>query len=226
MRNMTIALFSLTLMSSTLTFAQPHQNKVEHMDNQAQKSLNRSERKDDRMDLRELQNLLERMDQAVASRRPALLSDVDSGVLRALHRELGEDRAELYNKSLEAQRSTQELAGSQIETRRDGAYLAPPPVMRDDLRDAADDRRDVVEDRVDLAREQDQHLRKRSLAQQYRGLAHQHYPRAVAQKRAILVQLIDLARIEIGDGNKEKKEDRLERAEDKRERREDRRMGH
>lgn len=226
MRTITVALFSLSLLSSTLSFAQPQQNKLEKMDNQAQKSLNRAERKDDRMDLRELQNLLVRMDQAVAVRSPGLLSDVDSGVLRALHRELGEDRTELYNKSLEAQRSTLELTGSQVEARRDGAYLAPPPVMRDDLRDASDDRRDLAEDRIDLAREQNQHLNKRSLAQQYRSLAHQHYPRAVAQKRAILVQLIDLARIELGDDNKERKEDRIERAEDKHERREDRRMGH
>lgn len=226
MRTISTFVLALSFLASSAAFAQHHQNRMEQMDNQGQKAIERSERKDDRMDLRELQSLLARMDQATAVRSPAMLSEVDSGVLRALHRELSEDRIETNNKAVEAQRSAQELGAARMETGRSGAMIAPPPVVRDDMRDAADDRRDLVEDRVDLAREQDQHLLKRGLAQQYRGLAHQHYPRAVAKKRAILVQLIDLARVEIGDGNKEKKEDRMERKEDKRERREDRRMGY
>ncbi|MFM7200451.1 MAG: hypothetical protein ACKO6N_06650 [Myxococcota bacterium] len=226
MKNLAIIFGLLALSVSFNASASPAQNRYEHNANKSEQAQNRYERRDDKLDLVQLENLLRRFDQAKAARRPALMSDVDSDVLKALAAELVEGRQEVAQKYDEAARSGQELAQGRAEAGRDAAYMAPPPVVRDDVRDVRKDAADYREDRADLNREQNIQLRKRSLAREYRTFAHMHDPRSSMRKRAVLIDLITLAKMEVQENRKEKHEDRNERREDKQERHEDRRMGH
>lgn len=226
MKNVALIFGLLALSVSFSASANPGQNRYENTANKVEQSQNRYERRDDKLDLVQLENLLRRFDQAKAARRPGLMSEVDSDVLRVLASELAEGRQEVAQKYDEASRSGQELAQGRAEAGRDAAYMAPPPVVRDDVRDARKDAADYREDRADLNREQNIQLRKRSLAREYRTFAHMHDPRASMRKRGILLDLITLAKLEVQDNRKEKHEDRNERREDKHERHEDRRMGH
>lgn len=226
----TLVTFSVLTLSaltfSTPAFAQPGQNHAEHVNNKIEKQMNRAERHDDRLDLAQMQNLLARFDQARASRRPALMSEVDSDVLRALAFELREGRVESGRKANEANRSGQEAMQQRHEAGRDAAMMAPPGMVADGARDARKDMADMREDQLDLVRERNLQMRKRDIAMGYERLAHRHDPRSAALKRSMLNDLVMLAKAEVMDNKKEKMEDKRERHEDRHERREDRAMGH
>lgn len=216
----------VSLLSVTPVFAQPAQNNFERTENRQEKMDNKRARHDDRLDVRELEGLLARFDAARSVRDIRGLDDVDRLLQGILATELIEGRGEVAQKAGEKDRSAMELRGSRQEVARDVAVAAPPPVVRRDARDAQDDRADLRDDQRDMVGRQDLQVRRRAIAQELSGLYLRHRRPLLIRKRELMVELIQLARLERDDNRREKHEDRQERQEDRHERQEDRRQGY
>jgi hypothetical protein len=143
------------------------------------------ERRDDRRDLRRLEDLLARFDRARARRDRGALAAVDRAVEDELAREWRETRVEMA-------RDRQEI--------------------RRDVRDG--DRRDFRDDRRDAAVERGVAGRRGEIAQELRSLRGRFGPPALDRKRALLDELVGLARAELAQDRQEIREDRREGRED------------
>lgn len=151
--------------------------------------------RDDRMDLAQLEAVLAEFDRIRASRQLGLMAGLDSRVMGLMREEAYESRQEGYQKAGEVRRETAEVY-------RDG-------MRRDDRRDARDDRRD-------LNQEMGQSMRRRQIAQEYRGLMGRADPMSLNRKRALLSELVSIARQELRGSRQELREDRRELREDRR----------
>lgn len=213
---------------ATVASAQPRpevrQDRRElRQDNREIRQDNRAMR-DDIRDARRYSMLLSIFDQAVASRQPPAMMDVDRRVMAAIEGEVRESNREVMQKGAEAGRSQNEVRADRREVGRDN-MRGQPFRAADDRRDLRDDRRDARDDRQDARREMGENNRIRIIQQEYGSLANRLDPPAVNRKRALIVELNIMANREIREDMKEKREDVREKREDRRELREDRRQG-
>lgn len=214
---------------ATVASAQPRpevrQDRRElRQDNRELRQDNRAMR-DDLRDARRYAMLLSTFDQAVASRQPPAMMDIDRRVMAAIEGEVRESNREVMQKGAEAQRSQNEVRGDRREIARDN-WRGQPGQAAGDRRDLRDDRRDARDDRRDVHREMGENNRIRAIQQEYGSLANRLDPPAVNRKRALIVELNVMANRELREDVKEKREDMRERREDRRELREDRRQGY
>lgn len=181
-----------------------------------EKRVDRRETRDDALDLKRLQALLDRFTAARARRDRRALAAIDVQLTALARREAREDRAELAKDRAEQRQAHRELRRSRREVRRDGRRY-------DDRHDRRGDRRDLRGDRRDTAVESATLAKRRAIARRLLALAGKQDPASLDRKRAALADLIALARLELRQDASERREDRRERREDRRERREDRR---
>jgi len=178
--------------------------------------------RDDRLDQAKLEATLTELDRVRAAPAPGALAAVDQRVMELLRKEAVETRVEVGQKANEVRRDNVEVRGDAREIRRDAAQGAPLKAAGD-VRDIRDDRRDRRDDRRDLGKEVVQASRRYQIATEYRGLVGREDPGSQDRKRALLVELVGIARAELRGDRQELREDRRELREDRRELREDRR---
>lgn len=229
MKRLALVLVVASAVPATSAFAQPRpeqrQDRRElRQDNKELRQDNRATR-DDIRDARRYAMLLQAFDQAVASRQPPAMMDIDRRVMAAIEGEMRESNREVVQKGAEAARSQNEVRNDRREVGRDN-LRGQPVQAADDRRDLRDDRRDAKDDRRDARREMGENNRIRAIQQEYASLANRLEPPAVSRKRALIVELNVMASKEIREDVKEKREDVKEKREDRRELREDRRQGH
>ena len=175
---------------------------------------------DDRLDVAKLEATLGELDRARATRRPAEVAAVDRRVMELMRAEAFESRMEMAQKANEVRKDNGEVRTDRREVRQDVAAGMPGKTVND-TRDMRDDRRDKRDDQRDLAKEQMQDARRRAITQEYRGLVNRVDQPSLDRKRALLVELIGLAKNEVRQDRQETREDHKELREDRRETRED-----
>lgn len=201
--------------------AQPARNRAERQKDRREIATDNRERRDDIRDARRLQMLLAAFDQARAAANNAQLGQVDQQLLALLDAEQRESAGELRRDNAEIRRDNREIGSDKREVRRDAPGTAQKADDRRDLRDDRRDRRDDVRDRnVEAAGM----ARRAAIGNEYRALVGKYDPPAVGKKRALIVELSQMASVEIRQDNRELREDRRELREDRRETREDRRQ--
>jgi len=202
--------------------AQPAMRRDQREINQDRRELRQdaAARRDDWRDLKRLEGALSRFDNARATSNAMELRWVDDEVRGLLSQELAEGRAELAKDKAEVRRDVREVRGDAREVRRDEFHGAGYR-EREDRRDMRDDRRDLHKDVQDVRAEKENLRRTWWIANEYDGLYGRMDPNALAQKRALITELIGLARQELRQDNREMREDRHELREDRREQRED-----
>jgi hypothetical protein len=159
----------------------PEQRDIRAPDRQEERQ-NASERRDDRMDVAELERVLERFDKARARRNnTAELAAVDSRLRELLRAELAEGR--------------NEKAQARTETRREWGESRAQ--NRDDVRDA----------RVEAASQ----TARRTIARELDSLMGARAQGQLNRKRELIVELVRLGKQELKQDRKEQREDRKDR---------------
>ncbi len=176
---------------------------------------------DDVRDVKHVEALLREFDRARGARDLRALRAVEQRVARALKDEHREANRESRQAQGELRQSRQETIQERREVLGDAAQ--PRPARHaDDRRDLRDDLRDQRDDRADLVREERYRKRIAALRAQWVSRLHDRSRLAMNQKRAMLQEVVELARAEVRATAVELQEDRAERREDRRELREDR----
>lgn len=165
------------------------QNNRDVRQDRREQRLNSKEKRDDRRDLRQLKEVLVEFDKARANNNTKRLARIDERVKTLLR--------------LEAQESGREAHLDRQEVRKSA-------------REARGDRRDLRDDKRDLAKERRMHQRRSDIGREYTGLAGRMDPQSLNRKRALITELIKLAKVELRHTNQEIREDRRERREDRR----------
>ncbi len=208
---------------SNVAMGQPARNAVERSQDRQDLRQDNRQLADDQGDLARLTLLLQRYDHARAVHNLAELDRVELELRDYLATELREDRRETAQDRQELAESRSEVRSDRRENSRNRATGSRPGQRAKDRHDTRDDRRDRADDRRDLQQEQAQHRRKQTIANELATLYHRHDPSAIARKRALIVELWQLAQVEVQQTAAETREDQRELREDRRETREDRR---
>jgi len=212
------------LMCSCAAHAQVPRDRAEKaVDRQALRQDARQTR-DDWRDAARLEGLIARFDAARARGDLAALGAIDAELQRLLAGELAESRAEYAQDRAEIRQDRRELGSDRRELRRDVATGRGPGVKADDVRDRNDDRRDLRDDRRDSRAEALHGGRVLQIDAELRGLTGRADGPSLDRKRALMGELVALARQEIRQDSRESGEDRRELREDRRETREDKRQ--
>jgi hypothetical protein len=199
-------------------------NSVQRAQDRREIRADKARRYGDWRDLNRLQGVLAKLDAARASNNAAGLAAVDEELRALVARELGEDRVEVAQARAEVRRDNREVRSENRDLRHDIAMGKPGQAMndlhdrRDDLRDRRDDIRDTQVAKADLNRT-------RAIARELNSLAGRYDAPSLNRKRALITDLIALAKVEVVQDRRELHEDRRELREDRRETREDRRNG-
>lgn len=189
---------------------------------QDQRELNKDANKtiDDQYDLAWIENLLVRYDAARARRARSIINQIDRDVMNYLTWEVKESRREVHQKQAEVKRDNRELNSDKRELNRNAATGAPPAANAKDVHDMRDDHRDRNDDIRDVKIEAAQMNRLKQILAEYKRLAYIHGPGPVGQKRALIAEVVAIARGEVIGNVKETNEDLRELREDQREHRE------
>ncbi|SEM88250.1 hypothetical protein SAMN05444354_12513 [Stigmatella aurantiaca] len=187
----------------SLALAGPHDRRERH-ENRQEAQQNRQEQRDDRWDLKQLENLIARFDTATSHRHRDALRQVDADLRAYVALELKETRYE--------------LSDAQSEVRRDHHELHDARGRRE-FQDAQHDRRDDVRD---VRRESESLKRTRVIQRELEDLYGRMDRNSLHHKRALMMELLQLARAEQAQNRKEIREDRRESREDRRQARDDR----
>lgn len=214
----------LVSLACTTIYAQPARNATERSQDQREGRQDNRQAVDDRHDYQQLIHILQRFDHARAIHNIAGLNAVDRDLRILLSNELAEGRMEMAQDKNEVARSNSEVRSDRREEARDYSQPTAPGVRADDRHDARDDRRDRADDQRDLGVETRQQHQKRAIAAELNTLYGRQDPNALTRKRALIIELSELARAEVHQDAQEKKEDNREIREDRRETREDRRQ--
>ncbi|MBI5546184.1 MAG: hypothetical protein HY901_20025 [Deltaproteobacteria bacterium] len=209
------------LLTSAVVQAQPGPNSRERVEDRRELHQDRHEARDDIRDLRALEGLLAEFDAARARHDRRTLARIDERLRRQIRAELAEGRRELRDDRREVARDRQEVRSDRRELRHDehGSHAAA-----DDRRDLRDDKRDLRDDQRDAAQERAALERTHQLLRELDALHGRFRPQSLERKRALIGELIHLARREVRQDKQELREDRHELREDRRETREDRRQ--
>ncbi|HEY8206950.1 MAG TPA: hypothetical protein VIG99_05695 [Myxococcaceae bacterium] len=175
---------------------------------------------DDRLDVAKLEATLAELDRVRSRPRPMEVAMVDRKAMELMRAEAMESRMEMAQKAGEVRKDNAELRSDHREVRQDTG-MGMPVKAANDTRDLRDDRRDKRDDQRDLAKEQIQASRRHQIAVEYRGLVNRIDRPSMDRKRALLVELIGIARTEVRGDHQEMREDHREMREDRREIRED-----
>jgi hypothetical protein len=186
-----------------LALAGPNDRRERH-ENRQEAHQNRQEQRDDRWDLKQLENLIARFDAASSRRHQTALRQVDSDLRAYVALEMQETRYELSDAQSEARRDHHEVH----DARGRGQY-------QDARRDQRDDVRDVRTEAAFLKRT-------RVIQRELDGLYGRMDRNSLHNKRALMVELLQLARAEQAQNRKEIREDHRESREDRRQARDDR----
>ncbi|MBJ6765435.1 hypothetical protein JGU66_32180 [Myxococcaceae bacterium JPH2] len=160
----------------------------------------RREQRDDRRDLHQLESLINRYDAARGRRDRNDLNRVESELRAYIASELDESHHELAKDVREVRRDNREL-------RDDRNGWSSPGARADDRRDRRDDVRDARAERASLEQT-------RSIARELDGLYGRTDPGSLQRKRALMGDLLQLARAEQMQNHAEMREDRRELRED------------
>ncbi len=213
---------SSALLSSLLlaggAHAQNRRNDWERKQDRHEVRQDKRELRDDRRDVAELEAVLARFDRAWSMQSEQEMSAVEDRLRQLLHAELAEGRAELARDNGEVRRSQREVKASRREARQDWGWS-----RRDDRKDLRDDRKDLRDDRRDAQAEAATQWTRVSIARELSRVMGSRMQQDLQRSRSLIVQLIEVARYEVQQGQQELREDRQERREDRKERREDRR---
>ncbi len=217
-RPLAIAAFGMmTLGMGSIAFAQGPVERLEPLHDRVELRQDKEELKKDRRVFVDLTRLLDRFDAARARRDIGALDAIDRDLRRIVRAGLFEKRADANEARAEVAGSRAEVLRSEREVRRNALLGAPPPAQINDVRDLRDDRRDARDDAGDAARRAGISARWNEIARDLEGLYFQQRPRALRRKRALLVELIDLARVEHRENKSELREDLQEMQEDRHE---------
>lgn len=198
-------------------------NRVERAQDRKELRQDARQRLDDRMDVAKLEKALADFDQARAANQAAAMAGVDSHVMTLARQERAESGVEVAQKAAEVRRDGAEVRSDRREVVRDVRTGHTGGQLADDARDLRDDRRDRRDDRRDLGHELGAAGRRGDIAVEYKTLSGRMDAPSLDRRRALLVELIGIARAELAGDRQETREDRRERREDRRETREDRR---
>ena len=166
---------------------------------------NRAQTRDDWLDLKRLEGLLARFDRARATNNANELNICDTELRWLVNTELGEGRKEIAQDRREVGRDTREVR----EGRREAWETGDRGEVREERRERRDDVRDTK-------RKIAMHRERRRIALELQALAARRDPAALDRKRALTVEMINLARHELGQDVRERREDRREMREDRR----------
>jgi hypothetical protein len=222
-RAVPIAVATFLLAGSLTATGQEPRNRAERASDRRQIQRDMQEQRDDLGDLKQLEALVSRFDQARASKKFHMLRAVDDEIKRIVQAELGESRREMAADRAEVRQSRREVRSSRRELHKGVAHKAPRQVTVDDRRDLRDDRRDLRNDVRDAETEAGSLERRREIALELRDLHGAVDDGSLDRKRELLGELVEIARREIDENAQEIREDRRELREDRRETREDRR---
>ncbi|MCY1078121.1 hypothetical protein [Archangium lansingense] len=176
----TLKPFSSALVASLLLAGSAHaQSRMERAQDRHEVRQNAAQRSDDRMDVAELERVLERFDAARGRRNNAAeLAAVDNRLRELLRAELAESRAETSQAKAEARK---EWGESRAEN-------------RDDVRDA----------RVEAA----SLAARKTIARELNSLMGARSPAQLNRKRELIVELVRLGKQEVRQDRQEQREDR------------------
>jgi hypothetical protein len=181
----------------------------------------RRERRDDRRDLVRLEALLADYDRALARKDLGALVRIEDAVAAELRTERVETRVEVARDTAEVRRDRAEVRSERRELRGDVA-AGDAAATAGDRHDLRDDRRDLRDDRRDRAVEVGTAQRRGGIAVELASLHGRTAPPELARKRALIAELVGIARAESRQDRRETREDRREIREDRRETWEDR----
>jgi hypothetical protein len=181
----------------------PHDRR-ERAGNRQEAQQNRQEQREDRWDLKRLEELMARFDTATTHRHRDALRQVDAELRAYVASELAETRYELSDAQSEARRDRHELR--EADSRRE---------YRDAQRDRRDDLRDVRVEAGALKRT-------RVIQRELEDLHGRMDRNSLQHKRALMAELLQMARAEQTQNRQEMREDRRESHEDRRQAHDDR----
>lgn len=208
------------LLFSCASQAQAGRDRVEKAHDRGALRQDGRETRDDWRDAARLENLVARFDAARARGDLGALAVIDAELRGLLAGELAESRAEASRDRAELRQDQRELGSDRRELRRDG----PGAVRADDRHDRNDDRRDLRDDRRDARAEVVHDARVGQINAELAGLSGRSDNPSLNRRRALMTELVALARRELRQDGRESSEDRGELREDRRETREDRRQ--
>lgn len=175
----------------------------------------RRERRDDRLDHARLKAALADFDRARRSRSKVGLDSVDARLRKMLREEAREGRKEIRRDRREKNRSQREVR-KETRERRDHARQGKPGAVAKDTRDIRDDRRDARDDRRDLLEEKASHAKRQRIRSKLAPLYGKYDRKSLRAKRALIVDLVAMAKVEMRHNRRETREDRRELREDRR----------
>jgi hypothetical protein len=165
------------------------------------------EKRDDWRDAARVEGLIARFDAARARGDFAALSAIDAELRGLLAAELTESRGELQRDRAEVRQDNREVRSDRRELVRDGAAGRGPLVKADDRHDLRDDRRDRRDDLRDVRGEARQAARVAQIDSELAGLAGRSDAPSLDRKRALMGELVALARQELRQDRREAGED-------------------
>lgn len=231
----TITMIALLLAIAAGTKGQVRRDRAEKASDKNEILTGKEQLERDRVELREFRLLVDAYHQALSARQLKKIRESEKALVKAMKRELLQNRRKTGQDSREAKRGGAERASSARDIRQSRRDLAAPGHDPGDVRDLRDDRRDRRDDRRDQ-RDDVQDLKSRSYRLKQQQDLHDQFVKAtVGAKgeeqqqdiRKILASFtgtmeadIAATKAEIGEDRRELREDRRETREDRRERRE------
>ncbi|MFT6819704.1 MAG: hypothetical protein ACJATT_003528 [Myxococcota bacterium] len=214
--------FTLFLILCPFIAAATPGDRLEAVDNVADRADDRRDLANDRIDRARLVVLVDDWHDARAAGNGAAETRADDALRRWVRQEIAESAHEVREARVEVAQSTGEVIREQQEVARD-RRRGRAAAAADDRRDRRDDSQDLRDDQRDLSREQADLTATVRIAEQLRdgqpaferGNA---TPAQAAEKSRLLRQLQVLARAEVARDHGELREDRAETREDRRER--------
>lgn len=225
MNRLSSALLIGSLFLAGAAHAQDWRNRQERRQDRQEVHQDKREIRDDRRDLAEMQAVLTRFDAAWSQRNEREMASVEARLRELLHTELAESRAELERDKAEVRRDNREVRGDRRELGRDELW-GKPGAFADDRRDMRDDRRDRRDDVRDAQQEVASMRTRQAIARELFSLMGSRRAYDLQRQRTLIVELINLAQLEVRDSHQELREDQREKREDRRETREDHRQRH
>ena len=204
---------------STTAMADPDSRR-ERKQERADLAESSAEVRDDQIDLRSLNDIVEDWHRARANRNRAAERRADERIERWYKSEISEARTEVREAQQEVKVSANEVRSEMGDARRAhrrGRHKAAKhqkAELRDDKRDLRDDKRDLVEQQRDLSKLQRIARDLERMQPMFRS--NRATPAQYAKKSALLRELQALARDEVQDSKNEAREDKIELREDRR----------
>jgi hypothetical protein len=221
-RNALVVAALLPVLVPMSAAAQPRPNAPEWARGQREVRKDVNQARDDKRDLRRVEDLQARYDRASLDRNHRLMAQLEDDALAILRDEWAEGQEELAQDRRDVARSEHELRSDRRDLARENLQGDAGGAARE-RHELREDRRDLREKERDAAMEARSLERIRSIGDELWRLRGNFRRPEVARKRDLIAEMVQMARDELRQDRRQLREDVREHRDDRMERHDDRR---